>query len=47
MKKGSFLSAALATITFYLVQPVIFSLLKGTNGRGVSRAAKRYMDRNF
>ena len=30
-----------------LVQPVIFSVVKGISGRGVRRTRKAYMDKNF
>ena len=40
----SFLPAPLAAS---LVQPVISSVVKGISIRGVGRAGRRYMDKNF
>ena len=44
---GGFLSALLAPLAASLVQPVISSVVKGTNGRGVRRAGGGYMDKKF
>ena len=40
-------SALLATLTVSLVQPVISSVVKGVNGRGVRRAGRGYIDQKF
>ena len=49
MKKqeGRFLGVLLARLAASLVQPVIYSVLKGISGIGVRRAGRRYMDKNF
>ena len=46
-KKGRFLWALLASLAVSLVQPVISSVVKGISGRGVRRAGRRYMVKNF
>ena len=42
-----FFRALLAPLTTLLVQTVISSVVKGINGRGVTRAGRGYMDQNF
>ena len=39
--------ALLAPLAASLVQPLIFSVVKGISGRGVRRAGRRYLDKNF
>ena len=39
-----FLEALLTSLAASLVQPVISSVVKGTSGRGVTRAGRVYMD---
>ena len=46
-QNGRFLGALLALLSTSLVQPVISSAVKGINGRGVRRAGRGYMDKNF
>ena len=46
-RQGGFLGALLALLAASLVQPVISSVVKCINGRGVRRAGRRYMDKNF
>ena len=46
-QEDGFLGALLAPLAASLVQSEIRSVVKGTNGRGVGRAGKRYMDKNF
>ena len=46
-KQGLFLGALLAPLAASLVQPVISSVLKGRSGRGVRRAGRGYMDKDF
>ena len=45
--EGGFLGALLAPLAAQLVQPVIYSVVKGILGRGVRRAERRYMDENI
>ena len=49
MKKwqSRFLEAFLAPLAASLVQPVIFSKVKGISGRVVRRAGREYMDKDF
>ena len=44
---GGFLGALLAPLAASLAQPVIFSIVKGISGRGVRRAGREYMIKNF
>ena len=46
-QQGLFLGALLAPLAASLVQPVISSVLKGRSGRGVRRAGRGYMDKDF
>ena len=46
-QKGVFLPALLAPLDASLVQPVNSSVVKGVSGRGVTRAGRGYMDKNF
>ena len=46
-QEGGFLDALLAPLAASLVQPVISSVVKGISGRGVRRAGRGYMDKNF
>ena len=46
-QEGEFLGALLASLASQLVQPVISSVGKGITGRGVSRAGRKYMNKNF
>ena len=46
-QEGGFLGALLAPLAASLVQPVISSVVKGIRGRGVRRAKRGYMDKNF
>ena len=46
-QEGGLLGALLAPLAASLVQPVISSVVKGINGRGVKRAGRGYMDENF
>ena len=39
--------ALLASLVASLVQPVISSVVKSLSGKGVRRAGRRYMDKNF
>ena len=47
MQEGGFLPALLAPLAASLVQPVIFSVVKGISRRGVRRAGRGYVDKNF
>ena len=49
MKKwqSRFLEAFLAPLATSLVQPVIFSKVKGISGRVVRRAGREYMDKEI
>ena len=42
-----FLGALLAPSATSIVQPVIYSLVKGISGRRVRRARRGYMNKNF
>ena len=46
-QEGGFLGAFLASLVASVLQAIISSLVKGINGRGVGRARKRYLDKNF
>ena len=46
-QEGGCLGALLALLATSLVQPVISSVVKGISGRGVRRAGRGYMDKNF
>ena len=46
-KKGRFLRASLEPLAALLVQPVTSSVVKGISGRGVRRAKREYMIKNF
>ena len=46
-KEGGFRGALLAPLAASLVQPVIFSVIKGISGRGVRRTGTGYMVKNF
>ena len=45
--EGGFRGALLAPLAASLVQPVISSLVKGINGRGIRRVGKGYIDKSF
>ena len=46
-QEGRFLPALLAPLAASLVQPVISSVVKGISGRGIRRAGRGYMNKNF
>ena len=46
-QEGGFLGALLAPLTTSLVQPVISSVGKGISGKGVRKAGKEYINKNF
>ena len=46
-QEGRFLGALLAHLAASLVQPVIYSVIKGISGRGVRRVGRGYMDENI
>ena len=46
-QEGRFLGVLLAPLAASLVQPVISSVVKGITGRGVRRAGKGYIIKNF
>ena len=46
-QKGGFLETLLAPFLTSLVQPAISSVVKGISGRGVRRAGRGYMNKNF
>ena len=46
-QQGEFLPVLLAGIVASLVQPVISSVVNGISSRGVRRAGRGYMDKNF
>ena len=46
-QEDGFLGNLLAPLAASLVQPVISSVVKGISGRGVRRAGKGYMVKNF
>ena len=45
-QEGGFAGALLPPLVASLVQPVISSVVKCINGRGVGRAGRGYMDKN-
>ena len=46
-QEDGFVDAVLASLAASLVQQMISSVLKGISGRGVRRARKLYMDKNY
>ena len=44
---GEFLGALLSLLVVSIVQPVVCSVVKGIGGRGVRRAGRGYMYKNF
>ena len=46
-QEGRFLGALLAPLVASAVKPVISSVVKGISGRGIRRAGRGYMDKNF
>ena len=46
-QEDGFVGAVLASLAASLVQQMISSVLKGISGRGVRRARKLYMDKNY
>ena len=46
-KQGGFLGTFLALLAASLLEPIISSVVKGRSGRGVKRAGRGYMDKNF
>ena len=46
-QEGGFLGALLRPLAASLVQPVISSVVKGISGRGVTRAGREYINKNF
>ena len=46
-QEGGFLPAFLGPLAASLVQLVLSSVVKGISGRGVRRAGKGYMNKNF
>ena len=46
-QESRFLGALLAPLAASLVQPVVSSVVKGISGRGVRRAGRGYMHKNF
>ena len=46
-QKGGFLQDLLAPLASLLVQPVISSVVKGMNGKGVRKAGRVYMDKKL
>ena len=46
-QEGGFLRALLAPLAASLVQPVISSVVKSISAKGVRRARRGYMDKNF
>ena len=46
-QEGGFLGALLASLVASILQPMISSVVKGINGRGVGRARKRYLIKIF
>ena len=46
-QEDRFLGVLLAPLAASLVQPVISSIVKTISGRGVTRARRRYWDKNF
>ena len=46
-QEGRFLGAFLAPLAASIVQSTISSVVRGISGRGVRRAGRGYMDKNF
>ena len=46
-QEAGFLGAFLATLSASIMQPVISSVVKCINGRGVRRAGRGYMTKSF
>ena len=46
-QQGGFLATLLAPLATSLVQPVIYSVVKGVSGRGIIRAGGGHMNTNF
>ena len=46
-QEGGWLWVLLEVLAASVVQPVISSVVKGISGRGVRRAGREYMDKNF
>ena len=46
-QEGRFLPALLAPLADWFVQPVVSSVVKCISGRGIRRAGRGYMDKNF
>ena len=46
-QERGFLGALLASLVASILQPMISSVVKGINGRGVGRARKRYLTKFF
>ena len=46
-KEGGLLGALLAPLPTSIVQPVISSVVKGINGRGVRRTGRGYMNKYY
>ena len=46
-QEGGVLGTLLALLPTSLVQPVISSVVKGISGRGIRRAERGYMNKNF
>ena len=46
-QEGRFLHNVLTPLAASLIQPMIFSMVKGITGRGVKKAGKAYMDKDF
>ena len=47
IQEGGFLGALLASLATSLVQPIISSIVKGINERGVRRAGRGHMNKKF
>ena len=45
--RSQILGALLAPLDASLVEPVIYSVIKGASGRGAGKAGKGYMDKSF
>ena len=46
-QERGFLVALLAPVVASLLQPVIFSVVRGISGRGVRRGGRGYIDKKF
>ena len=46
-QEGRFLPALLAPLADWFLQPVVSSVVKCISGRGIRRAGRGYMDKNF